>query len=68
VYARSLDSGDNILLAEQQGFVAETGGITMPVRLENLMPGSYRLVSNVDMHADGRIKHLEASRLVHLVA
>ncbi|MDZ4704459.1 MAG: YegP family protein [Saprospiraceae bacterium] len=68
VYARSLDSGDNILMTEQQGFVTETGGITMPVRLENLTPGSYRLVSNVDMHTNGRIKRLEASRLVHLVA
>lgn len=67
VYARSLDSGDNILLTEQQGFVAETGEITMPVHLEHLMPGSYRLVSNVDMHTDGRIKRVEASRLVHLV-
>ena len=67
VYARSLDSGASTLLAEQQGFVAETVEITMPVLLENLMPGSYRLVSNVDMHTGGSIKHLEGSRLVHLV-
>jgi len=67
VYAKSLDSGDNTLLAEQQGFVAETGDIAMPVLLGNLMPGSYRLVSNVDLHTDGSIKRLEGSRLVHLV-
>lgn len=68
VYARSLDSGDDILLTEQQGFVADTGEIAMPVRLNELTPGTYRLLSNVDLHAGGAIKHLEASRLMHLVA
>lgn len=68
VYARSLDSGDHILLTAQQGFVSDTGEVVIPVLLENLAPGSYRLVSNVDMHTGGGIKHVEASRLMHLVA
>ncbi|NUO03692.1 MAG: DUF1508 domain-containing protein [Saprospiraceae bacterium] len=68
VYARSLDSGDKIVLAEQQGFVTDSGEIALPVQLNKLMPGTYRLVSDVDLHTDGRIKRLEASRLMHLVA
>lgn len=67
VYAKSLDSGDNTLLSERQGFLADTGEIVMPVLLDKLTPGSYRLLTDVELHTGGGIKRVAGSRLMHLV-
>jgi len=67
VYAKSLDSGDNILLTQRQGFVADTGEIFMPVLLNKLIPGTYRLLTDVDLHAGDGIKRVAGSRLMHIV-
>mgnify|MGYP001249562594 CR=1 FL=1 len=67
VYAKSLESNDRVLIAERQGYVANTGEIAMPLQLDKLKPGTYRLQSDVDLHADGCIRHVAGSRLLHLV-
>jgi len=66
VHARSLESGSRTMIGQRQGFVSETGDIAVPALLSSLSPGSYRLVTDVDLHVESRIRHLEGSRLVHI--